>query len=97
MTIEKIAPTAVAERGRFFRRADDVREEHRFQNAVRLRDLADTSVRDFLDLLRGSTSTSLSHGKVSYSGQFDEPRAPGIRSAIYRLATQYRIVKSRTL
>jgi hypothetical protein len=36
VAIEKIVPTAVAKRGRFLRRADDVREEHCSENAVRL-------------------------------------------------------------
>ena len=93
VTIEKIAPTAVAERGRFFRRADDVREEHRCENAVRLRASTHPG-QELLDLSQDRVHVT-EPWKVIFPGQFDEP-PPGIRSAIYRLAP-IGIVKSRTL
>jgi hypothetical protein len=72
VAIEKIAPTAVAKRGRFLRRADYVREEHCSENAVGLGGVTDARQKLF-DLPEDRFRVS-EPWKVVLPRQFDEPR-----------------------
>jgi hypothetical protein len=93
VVIEKIAPTAVAKRGRSFRRADDVREEHCSENAVGL-DGVTHARQKLLDLSEDRVRVT-EPWKVVLPRQFDEPRP---RNPLRHISARADgIVASRTL